>query len=116
MKCKYCGKDIFKHSLSDVKDCLGEAGFDVEVQHPFQLISQTRVHVSVNYRHNIIVVEGKEFESKDVDTDLYRVALLGDSVKPKKVKRSQEEIKDELDRRIEAEYDTEPLEDEENER
>lgn len=98
MKCKVCGKDIAKHSKSEVIDCLKEAGLSGKYSHPLEAVSEAKVAIAFNYRHSSIKYAGKWFQSKDIELDLYRLCLLGDNVKVKpKVVSKKEDEKDSED-------------------
>lgn len=99
MKCKVCGRDVFKHSVKDVIDCLKEAGFDAKKDVPTVMASKTGTKVTVNYRQQHILYEKGEIQdSQDMHTDILRVCLTGknipdmaDEKQTKKTNKKEEE-------------------------
>lgn len=93
MKCNVCGKDIFKHSEKQAKDCLKDAGISTRGESPLSLLSKLNIKVAFNYRHGWIRYPGGEIEkSEDMDLDFLRLCLTSDKVKaPEKEKKEEKE-------------------------
>lgn len=99
-KCNVCGKDIFKHSEKDAKDCLKEANVSLRGESPLSIISRLGIKVTFNHKHGWIKYDGGEIEgSKDMNLDFLRLALTSDVVKGKPKDEKPEELEelDEID-------------------